>query len=419
MRFCVVNLGCKVNRVESDSFARQLHEAGAYESCEEAADLIVVNTCTVTGEAEKKARKATRHALRSNNNAEIVVTGCAAAISAEEFSSMDGRVSVVPKYNMSHYLKTWVSGHALASPEEKAPASDKQASDGADETLPYHMRPRTRVGVKIQDGCDNACTYCIVHVARGAAQSRDVDEVINECVAHAQAGVREIVLSGINVGSYSSGGTNLSSLLIRLLRQTEDIHASEEYATRFRLSSIEPMDVDEDLIEILSASDGRICRHLHLPLQSGSSRILHAMARPYEADGFDALVARLRKAVPNLALTTDVIVGFPGEDEDDFTRTCELVRRCGFAKLHVFPYSPRKGTPAAAQNNQVPKQIRNKRAAQLRTLSDTLRTAERTSRKNTRELALVLDKDRALSESYYEIAPPSGSLQGLLVACTL
>ena len=391
--YAVVNLGCKVNRVEADGFERLLAERGGVPVAEAAADLIVVNTCTVTGEAEKKTRKAVRHALSTNGGARVVVTGCASELSSETFAAMDDRVVVVPKAGADLYLSELeMSGTAPCETPESFPASP---ADG-----------RTRIGIKVQDGCDNACTYCIVHVARGRATSRPADEVVAEAVALAESGVREVVLTGINLGSYDDGGADLTDLCRRLLAATADLHGAGEPPCRFRIGSIEPMDV---------TGECRICRHLHLPLQSGSSRVLREMARPYDAHEFRQLADFLRASVPSIALTTDIIVGFPSETDEDFEDTCALVRHVGFSKIHVFPYSKREGTPAAARADQVPPEAKAARAARLRALSDELAAADRAARAGTIELALVETPETATAESYHEVPAPAGAKIGSLV----
>ncbi|MFC7283946.1 MiaB/RimO family radical SAM methylthiotransferase [Gordonibacter pamelaeae] len=409
MNFAVVNLGCKVNRVESDDASARLAARGT-ETAEADADLIVVNTCTVTGEAEKKTRKAVRRALRANDRARVLVTGCAAAVDAAFYEALDPRVRVVGKARLAEEIEAWC---------------DSEGVSAAPPLLPVGPGFRTRVGVKVQDGCDNACTYCIVHVARGRATSRAADGVVRECAEYARAGAGEIVLTGINLGSYCDGArrdpsaTRLAGLLRRLLDATADLHAPGAFPVRFRISSIEPRDVDDALVDLLAAADGRVCRHLHLPLQAGSSKVLREMARPYDADRFRALVERLYAAVPGLALSTDVIAGFPGETDAEFQETLELARACRFAKMHAFPYSRRAGTPAAERPDQVPPDIKAARAAALRALGDELRAAERARRAGTVELALVEEGGVAMSESYFELAASADAPIGSLVRMTL
>lgn len=402
-RFAVVNLGCKVNRVEADGFERLLAGRGGVPSSQAEADLIVVNTCTVTGEAEKKTRKAVRHALAANEEAPVIVTGCATEIDAAAYEALGSRVTVVPKAGMALYLE---EGAFLSRPP--AGAASVLPADG-----------RTRIGIKVQDGCDNACTYCIVHVARGRATSRNADEVAAEAVALARAGVREIVLTGINLGSYDADGLDLADLCRRLLAETAELHAPGEPPCRFRIGSVEPMDVSMDFIGLLAEADGRLCRHLHLPLQSGSSKVLREMGRPYDAEEYRQLADYLRAMVPEIALTTDIIVGFPGETDEDFADTCDLARYAAFSKIHVFPYSRREGTPAAECPDQVAPDVKAARAAVLRALSDKLAAADRAARAGTAELALVERPGHATTESYHEVAVDPAAPVGALVAVTL
>ena len=399
MRFSIVNLGCKVNQVESDAFEKLLGRASACYSAPEAADLIIVNTCTVTGEAEKKTRKSVRQALRANDHARVIVTGCASAIDPTFFAELGERVIVVPKAEMEAFLAEL--------------AADGSGFSGEGGAGLHHGH--ARIGIKVQDGCDNACTYCIVHVARGRATSRNADEVVAEAVALARAGVREIVLTGINLGSYDADGLDLADLCRRLLAETAELHAPGEPLCRFRIGSVEPMDVSMDLIGLLAEAGGRLCRHLHLPLQSGSSKVLREMGRPYDAEEYRQLVDYLRAMVPEIALTTDIIVGFPGETDEDFEDTCALARHVGFAKIHVFPYSRREGTPAAERSDQVPPGERAARAARLRALTDELAAADRAARAGTVELALVETPEIATTESYHEMPVPAGAAIGSLV----
>lgn len=406
MRHCIVNLGCKVNRVEADGLERALRACGSLASEARFADLIVVNTCTVTAEADKKARKAVRQALRANPRAHVLATGCAAALQPGAFEALGSRVEVVPK--------------AQAADAVRRVAREAGAQGRPEAGLPFPLpNGRTRVGIKVQDGCDHACTYCIVHVARGPATSTPADAVVAEAVELASSGVREVVLTGINLGSYRSGATDLAALLRLLLDATEPLHRPGQPPCRFRLSSVEPNDVTDGLIDVLASAEGRVCRHLHLPLQSGSSRVLREMGRPYDAAGFRALVGRLRARIPGIALATDVIAGFPGEAEADFQQTCALVADCAFMNVHVFPYSERTGTPAAARADQVPPSERAQRAERLRALAADLRAADLTRRTGTTELALVEEQGRAMLESYHEVTAPADAPIGALVPITL
>lgn len=394
--FHIVNLGCKVNRVEADSLAAALIAQGRLPAEEESADLIVVNTCTVTGEADKKTRKAVHHAVAVNPLADIVVTGCAAAISPDVFLAMDPRVRVVGKAELMEALG---------------------ASGGAP-MVRQGGGFRTRVGIKVQDGCDRACTYCIVHVARGKARSAPVEAVIREARVHFEAGVKEVVLAGIDIGAYRDGGVGLARLCELILAEADAACKTGELPARLRISSIEPISIDAALIELLAQAGGRVCRHLHIPLQSGSTKVLREMARPYTADGFRALAYRLRDRVPQMALSTDVIVGFPGETEAEFEETCAVVREAGFSRLHVFPYSRREGTPAATRPDQVAPEVKRERAARLRAIGEQLASEDLARRQGTEELCVV-EGATALTESYHELPAPTGAQPGDLVQVRL
>ncbi|MEG0620589.1 MAG: tRNA (N(6)-L-threonylcarbamoyladenosine(37)-C(2))-methylthiotransferase MtaB [Raoultibacter sp.] len=415
MKFHLINLGCKVNRVESDTLAAACLAQGGTAVPVDAADVIFINTCTVTGEAEKKTRKAVRRALRENTQARIVVTGCAAAIAPEVFGAMDPRVCVQP--DKSKVLQA--CGALPASfPQAAAAAAHSNptsapASNPAAPALRVGTAFPTRVGIKVQDGCNNACTYCIVHVARGRSTSRPFAEVVAEVQAYAAAGTKEIVLTGINLGSYASGGYTLVDLLKALL------DASEAAAVRFRLSSIEPRDVNEALIALLAHSDGRLCRHLHLPLQAGSTKVLREMARPYTAAAYEQLVDALYAAMPTLSLSTDIIVGFPGETEADFAETLAVARRCRFSKIHVFPYSPRATTPAAARSDQVAPHIKADRTARLHQVAEALRAQAYSQRVGTTEQVLIEQNGHGTTESYFEIPVPPQAIVGSLAPLSL
>lgn len=407
MNYAIVNLGCKVNRVESDSYATQLRAAGWSEADVSAADVIVVNTCTVTGEAEKKTRKTVRRVVRQNDTAPIYVTGCAAAIDATTYEAMSPTVRVVPKADMDAILDDYLYSFGTAS------------DSAANSILPVGEGFRTRVGVKVQDGCNNACTYCIVHVARGFSSSRNFDDIVAESVALAKAGVFEIVLTGINLGSYNWHGKRLHHLLEELLAQTADCVSPSGLPVRFRVSSVEPTDVHPEFIELLAASNGRICRHLHLPLQAGSSKVLREMNRPYTAEEFKALVDRLYEAVPTLSLSTDIICGFPGETDEEFEETMALAAACRFSKIHVFPYSIRRGTPAAERKDQVAPEVKTERTHRLIELSDQMRAADLASRRGTEEALLIEETGIAVTESYHEIAAAAEDVSGDLRFATL
>lgn len=393
MNFALVNLGCKVNRVESDTIIAQL-EARGHTHSDEDARAVIVNTCTVTGEADKKARKAVRRALKDHPRARILVTGCAAAIHADEFRAMDDRVVVCGKAAVPDIC------------DEIAPADAAHVLADAAAPVRFGEEFPTRAGLKIQDGCNNACTYCIVHVARGRARSLPLAQVLSDARALADAGAHEIVLTGINLGSYRSEGRSLAGAAAAVRDALPGV--------RVRISSVEPCDASSELAHVLADSDGWICRHLHLPLQAGSTRVLSDMARPYTADAYLRIVEGLYDAVPGLSLSTDIIVGFPGETEQDFQATLDLARACRFSKIHVFRYSKRVGTPAAARSDQVPPEIIAERAHRLAQLGRELRAQAARARVGTVERVLVESDGRGTTESYFPVEvggiAPRGSL---------
>ena len=270
---------------------------------------------------------------------------------------------------------------------------------------------RTRVDVKIQDGCDNACSYCIVHAARGPARSEPADGVVERVAQLAASGTQEVVLVGIDIGAYRDGALDLAGLLQRLLAETG--------IGRIRISSIEPHSLTPPLIDVLAHAGGRVCRHLHVCLQSGSSNVLRQMNRGYSAEAFAELVGAARAQVEGLALSTDVIVGFPGETDGDFERTCQLVRECGFMRLHVFRYSKRPGTPAAERADQVPPQVMAARAARLRELGAALAMRDAKGRIGRVEQVIVERPGRGTAESYHGVAFAADAPQGSLLPMRL
>ncbi len=396
--FAVITLGCKVNRVESDTLSALLMQQGLKPTSQDEADLIIVNTCTVTADADKKARKAVRGALRRAPRALVIATGCSTAMHREAFANLGQRVTVVDRMDLFDQLNRLRA-------EGQAP-------------LRLGAAFRTRVGIKVQDGCNNACTYCIVHTARGPARSVPFEQIIEEANSYFEAGVGELVLTGIDLGAYAYEGKRLPQLVESMLESAVSCQGKGEHPTRIRLSSIEPLSVNDRLIELLAESEGQLCRHLHLPLQSGSSKVLAQMARPYNGNEFIALVERLYDAVPNLSLSTDIICGFPGETQADFDETLQLARAARFSKIHVFPYSRRAGTPAAERADQLDPQLIAERAAELRDLAHRLRDEDRRRRSGTKELVLC-EGATGLTESYHQIALGRTYPEGSLTLMTL
>ena len=391
LSFHVVNLGCRVNRVEADSIAARLISSGVPRAPRSVAGVVIVNSCTVTAEADAKTRKAVRHTLAVNHAAQVIVTGCAAMIDPEALRALGERVIVEPN-------KTLVPGlvhELLGIPEsvDTAAASVSLLGEPDDESFARAGEGfMARAGIKVQDGCDNACTFCIVHKARGPLWSKPVAEVVDEVVRAEKAGLGEVVLTGVNLGRYA-GGCALSELIERLLDATNNL--------RVRLSSIEPPEVDEQLIGLLANSNGRLCRFLHMPLQSGCSRTLKEMGRLYDAEEFRSLCKCLYSEVPGIALSTDVIAGFPGETEDDFEESFALCREIGFSRMHVFRYSMRPGTPAAVHTDQVDPRVKAERASRLRELAVQMRGAFADGLIGNKEKLCMTASDTGMSERFF------------------
>jgi threonylcarbamoyladenosine tRNA methylthiotransferase MtaB len=352
MRIYLDTVGCRLNQSEIESMARQFRAAGhEIVASAEGADLAVVNTCTVTGEAASDSRAAVRRAKRLGAG-EVVVTGCWATLEPQKAGELPGVRKIVPNPQ-----KDSLVADLLCLPQDFIDLEPL-----ARQPLPG-LHGRTRAFIKVQDGCDNRCTFCITTVARGAGRSRPVDEVIADIQAALDGGTQEVVLTGVHLGSWGRDfdpPRHLSDLVAVLLSQTG--------VPRLRLSSLEPWDLQADFFALWS--DPRLCRHLHLPLQSGSPTVLRRMARKTTPQKFSALVTTARAAIPDVAVTTDVIVGFPGETEAEFAETLEFVRRMDFAGGHVFTYSERPGTAAARMPDQVPHELRKQRNAVLRRAFD-------------------------------------------------
>lgn len=408
--FAIVNLGCKVNRVESDRVQRLLLGLGMQEGTLAEADIIVVNTCTVTAAADKKTRKAVRAAIAANDGARVIVTGCSAAQNPQVFEEMSPRVEVVWKWDVEDRLLR------ICSIGSESDADSRCLCSASMNQEPFSLSDREpstrfRKGVKVQDGCNGACTYCIIWKARGPERSVSAANVIEQARIVCGEGASEVVLTGINLGRYRDGGADLTDLLEMLLE--------EELPCRYRLSSIEPPDVTQRLLSVMGNAKERVCRHLHIPLQSGSAKILQEMARPYSPERYLEIIDMVYSMLPGASVTTDVIAGFPGESDDDHLETLSLSRRCAFSKLHVFPYSMREGTPAAARPDQVPSGVKAHRAAELRELSAELRARDLEGRRGTREWAVVDDAGMCMTDSYHEVASPRQCSPGDLVEIAL
>lgn len=355
-------MGCRLNAAEAETLARQFSSAGYHVIQDPTlAETIVLNSCAVTDQAVRKAERRLRALHRANPEAGLAVIGCWATADQARVGAIEGVRWVVPN-------------------ADKATTVARVLSDGQDFTV-HALQPglapwapgrwgHTRAFLGIQDGCDHACTYCVTHVLRGPGRSLPLGEVVATAQARACAGAQEIVLTGVSLGSYGHDlglQDGLARLVAAILAETD--------VPRLRLSSIEPWDVTPALLDLWH--DARLCRQLHLPLQSGSDAVLKRMGRPITVDAFCQLTEAARSIAPGIALTTDTIAGFPGETPEDFAATMAVIRAIGFAKLHVFPYSERPGTAAPRLPDPVPQAERRARAQEMRMLGEALAAAYR------------------------------------------
>lgn len=341
----IISHGCKANQYDGDAIARALARLGYTIACDGDADAYVVNTCAVTAAAQAKGRKLIRRLARLHPGA-VIATGCAAEVAAQSLREVPGVSAVIGNAN---------KGDVAAAVAAILPPPRGQGG------AIFSAAGRTRPIVKVQDGCDMACSYCVIRLARGPMRSRRAEEVLREMRALADAGVKEIVLTGIRLGAYNDGEHDLAGL----------IAAAGAVVPRIRLSSLDVWDLTPALLAAV-AGNPSVCPHLHLPLQSGDDGVLRAMRRPYTAREFARRVQMARSAIPGLAVTSDVMVGFPGESEHAFENTVRMVQDLALDGLHVFRYSPRPGTAAAGMPDAVPEQTKSRRSERLLALAGEL-----------------------------------------------
>jgi threonylcarbamoyladenosine tRNA methylthiotransferase MtaB len=348
MKIYVDSIGCRLNQSEIEKFAAQFRAAGhiVVDSAADA-DIVLINTCTVTVEAASDSRQKIRQASRAGVT-QIAVTGCWSTLEPAAAAALQGVKWVIPNIDKKN----------LVSEVLKQPLEEMDLEPIARQPLPGIHR-RTRAFIKTQDGCDNHCTFCITRIARGAGRSQSEEEVLVDVHSALAGGSREVVLTGVHLGSWGQEmqpARHLKDLVQAILEKSEP--------QRLRLSSLEPWDLNSAFFDLWQ--DGRMCRHLHLPLQSGCASTLRRMARKVTPESFAALVDQARGASPSMAITTDVIVGFPGETDTEFIESLDFVRQMAFAGGHVFSYSPRPGTPAVNLPNPVPSKVARERSAAMR-----------------------------------------------------
>ena len=361
----ITTLGCKVNQYDSATIEETLKKKGhRIVDFKTEADVYIINTCTVTHKTDYQSRQLIRRAQKKNPAAQIIVTGCYAQVAAQSLQEIPG-VSLILGNREKHSIADFITGSPVKNASPRVMVSDIEEKTSFQDPPLSSFSKHTRAFLKIQDGCESFCSYCIVPRARGKCRSLDPQETLKRLDTLNSQGFNEVVLTGIHLGAYGIDLTPTSSLLMLL-----QLMEREKPLSRIRLSSLEPMDISSELVELIASSQ-IICPHLHLPLQSGDSEILKRMNRPYSASDFKKLITLLVSKIPHLCLGVDVMVGFPGETEDNFNNTYKLLEQLPVSYFHVFPYSKRENTEAASFPDHIPPEtakLRRDRLIQLNKL---------------------------------------------------
>lgn len=360
-------LGCKVNQADTASmenlFLRSGHQLVSFDG---EADVYIINTCVVTNTGQRKSRQTIHRAIRKNPNALIVVTGCYPQTAAEEVKAIAGVDMIIGNQDRAQIVQLVEERLAHRQTDTLDAVHKLTASTAFEEMAAGDITDKTRAFLKIQEGCNQFCTYCIIPYARGPLRSRSLESIRTETQRLISAGFKEIVLIGIHLGCYGKENPNGPTLYdaVKTVLEVPGVQ-------RLRLGSLESVEVEPRLLTLMQ-EDARFCRHLHLPLQSGCDKTLQAMHRPYTTAKFQTFLADIKTKVPDIAITTDVIVGFPGETEADFETTCKFAESCGFSKMHIFPFSARKGTPAEKFAGAVTEAVKKERADILGKIDETM-----------------------------------------------
>lgn len=363
-------LGCKVNQADTASmenlFLRSGHQLVSFDG---EADVYIINTCVVTNTGQRKSRQTIHRAIRKNPNALIVVTGCYPQTAAEEVKDIAGVDMIIGNQDRAQIVQLVEERLAHRQTDTLDAVHKLTASTAFEEMAAGDITDKTRAFLKIQEGCNQFCTYCIIPYARGPLRSRSLESIRTETQRLISAGFKEIVLIGIHLGCYGKENPD-GPTLYDAVKTVLDVPGVQ----RLRLGSLESVEVEPRLLTLMQ-EDARFCRHLHLPLQSGCDKTLQAMHRPYTTAKFKTLLADIKTKVPDIAITTDVIAGFPGETEADFETTCKFAESCGFSKMHIFPFSARKGTPAEKFAGAVTEAVKKERADILGRIDETMHKA--------------------------------------------
>ncbi|MGE5244482.1 MAG: MiaB/RimO family radical SAM methylthiotransferase [Betaproteobacteria bacterium] len=410
MKYSVVTFGCRVNQADSLGFEEALRARGDEAVAPERADLVIVNTCSVTASADQGARQTIRRVARDNPNARIVVTGCYATRRPDETGGLPNVARVVPNDDKPRLVPLITRGGVIRD-EPAGPTSAERFGDG-DGACGAPIEPgvagRTAFTLRVQTGCAEPCSYCTIPSTRGRPRSVPLDDVRREVARIGAAGFREIALTGVHLGSWGRDLTPASSLE-ELLRALDGRFRPESVPDlRFRISSLEPMDCTPAIVELVAGSE-RFAPHFHLPLQHAGDRILAAMRRPYSIGDYAALVDRVRRLMPHASIGTDVIVGFPGESDADFEALASYLERSPLTHVHVFPYSDRPGTPASRMGDRAPGAVVRERAKRIRDISARLTARFREAQVGMVHRGLTLeDGSLVVTGNYLKVRIPPG-----------
>ena len=415
MKYSVITFGCRVNQADSIGFEEDLRRAGAVATEPESADVVVVNTCSVTATADQGARQTIRRIARDNPHARIVVTGCYATRRPDELAALPNVVQVVPNDDkpqmMSFVRSVRQPDRSIQRDDEVRPKADTTFDGDGPCGAPIEpgVAGRTAYTLRVQTGCAESCSYCIIPTTRGVPRSVAPAEVLREVERVASAGFKEIALTGVHLGSYGCDLAPRSSLL-ELMRHLDDSRGAKASAERllFRISSLEPMDCTPEVVDLVASSES-FAPHFHLPLQHASNRLLSAMCRPYTIEYYASLVDGIRGRIANASIGSDIIVGFPGETDEDFAQLASYLESSPLTHVHVFPYSDRPGTVASRMGGRVHGTVIRERARRVREIGARLTQRFRDSQIGTIHRALTLeDGTLAVTGNYQKVRIPPG-----------
>jgi threonylcarbamoyladenosine tRNA methylthiotransferase MtaB len=399
LKYSVITFGCRVNQADSLAIARDLHARGAVETPPQDAELVVVNTCSVTAAADQGVRQTVRRVVRDNPSVRVIVTGCYATRRPDEIRELPNVLHVVSNDEKDDLVERLAHEIGLPRRDDVTTAARYGDGDGpCGDTLSPGAAGRTALTLRVQTGCDETCSYCIIPTTRGKGRSRPLSAVIRQLEDAVASGYREIAIAGVHLGSYGrdlSDGTSLTRLVRTLAEWDADV--------LFRISSLEPMDCTPEIVDLV-ASSPRLAPHFHLPLQHGSNEILSAMRRPYTVAAYLTLTSSIRARIPHASIGSDVIVGFPGESSTHFAETETVLRDLPLSHLHVFPYSDRPGTAASLLGGRVDGAVVRDRGRRVRDIGREMSSRFRASQRGTARRALTVDDGwSAVTDNYLKV----------------